>query len=508
MAKFGILFKKTSTSKANFLDTALEYLDENSEYSQEVKKKQRTISNQHNGFEKGVNYLQKEMEGSIQLGGYFNSLFYKETGQIPEKVDNESRKKGAYHIFQKHLKEKGSFKGYTAHKMVFSMSKELEKKCLEAGEQPEDILVSSMKNSIRNFQKKFHKGDQIGYAWGIHHDTDNIHIHVLMSNKTKDNKVVGMSQGLSGKCDYKRKTQRKEHIVDIKKWVENHEQNVWKYLDRKIEGLENSVVISRASSKNKDIVYAPSQKYIKEASLKLEDIASNYWDTVRKIEGNITAIKEVNTEISDSYTELKALNEKSKMVWESIRKDRESRWENRKKWYKNKTISIALKAHDSMKKVQENKTINSLVNQVSELKSNLKSDIDLLKTCKENYQTKVTTLKKEKSSIKGKYTQQLKKVENLRNSRLLVKYINNQASPKEFDMYVRARNDIKSNDKELKDSARNILDKLIISCKKYDKSEREDVHNKSHKKPINMNIKHFHSQEKYQKTEANNGREL
>ena len=176
MSKFPILFSKTSTSKASFHGNALEYLDENSEYSVKLKRTKRTKGK----IETGVNYLQKEMEGAVHVGGFFRKQLAIEVGRAPEKWTNLERKKGAYYVFQRHLDKHGSYYDRTAHKMIFSMSKELEKKCILAGKQPEEVLFKSMSNALSKFQKKFHKGDSLGWAWGVHHDTDNLHIHVLM----------------------------------------------------------------------------------------------------------------------------------------------------------------------------------------------------------------------------------------------------------------------------------------------------------------------------------------
>jgi len=46
---------------------------------------------------------------------------------------------------------------------------------------------------MRSFQEKFHPGDSVGYSYGLHHDTDNLHAHIFIHPRTRDGAFVGMS---------------------------------------------------------------------------------------------------------------------------------------------------------------------------------------------------------------------------------------------------------------------------------------------------------------------------
>ena len=43
------------------------------------------------------------------------------------------------------------------------------------------------------FSERFHPADSMGYAYGIHHDTDNLHIHVVLCPRTAKGAYVGCS---------------------------------------------------------------------------------------------------------------------------------------------------------------------------------------------------------------------------------------------------------------------------------------------------------------------------
>jgi hypothetical protein len=46
---------------------------------------------------------------------------------------------------------------------------------------------------MRSFEEKFHAGDSIGYSYGLHHDTDNLHAHIFIHPRTREGIFVGMS---------------------------------------------------------------------------------------------------------------------------------------------------------------------------------------------------------------------------------------------------------------------------------------------------------------------------
>lgn len=85
---------------------------------------------------------------------------------------------------------------------------------------PDAILYQSMKKVMRQFQEKFHPGDSIGYAYGIHHDTDNLHVHVALCPRTKEGRYVGCSTPKNPKHRDQMGYLRKCFEAQNRKWEE------------------------------------------------------------------------------------------------------------------------------------------------------------------------------------------------------------------------------------------------------------------------------------------------
>ena len=79
------------------------------------------------------------------------------------------------------------------HRLVFSMSREFHDALVRASRNPDTVLRGVIEQSMRSFQEKFHPGDSVGYSYGLHHDTDNLHAHVFVHPRTREGKFVGMS---------------------------------------------------------------------------------------------------------------------------------------------------------------------------------------------------------------------------------------------------------------------------------------------------------------------------
>jgi hypothetical protein len=78
-------------------------------------------------------------------------------------------------------------------RLVFSVSKEFHDAIAQAGRNPDMVLRGAIERTMRAFQEKFHPGDSVGYSYGLHHDTDNLHAHVFLHPRTRDGNFVGMS---------------------------------------------------------------------------------------------------------------------------------------------------------------------------------------------------------------------------------------------------------------------------------------------------------------------------
>ncbi len=75
----------------------------------------------------------------------------------------------------------------------FSISKEFHDTLVASGRNPDLALRGVIERSMRSFQEKFHPGDSVGYSYGLHHDTDNLHAHVFIHPRTREGDFVGMS---------------------------------------------------------------------------------------------------------------------------------------------------------------------------------------------------------------------------------------------------------------------------------------------------------------------------
>ena len=61
-----------------------------------------------------------------------------------------------------------------------------------------------MKKVMRRFNERFHPNDSIGYAYGIHHDTANLHVHVAICPRTENGSYVGCSTSRSNQSKHKK----------------------------------------------------------------------------------------------------------------------------------------------------------------------------------------------------------------------------------------------------------------------------------------------------------------
>jgi hypothetical protein len=73
------------------------------------------------------------------------------------------------------------------------MSTAFHDKLVATGINPDIVLRSSLKTVLNRFQQQFHPTDSIGYAYGLHHDTDNLHAHVAICPRTAKGHYVGLS---------------------------------------------------------------------------------------------------------------------------------------------------------------------------------------------------------------------------------------------------------------------------------------------------------------------------
>jgi hypothetical protein len=193
--KAGMIFARKTTWRSR-LD--LEYLDETS--SRKVSSRQRHDDGQKRTrpLRQFADYASKETLGQVHAGGFLHHLILiNEAGSrtAPSQLTNDERKRRISEAWFEHIRKfpTSSQNPVIQHRLVFSMSRETHDKLVDAGINPDRVLQSATKKIMGKFNERFHPADSIGYAYGIHHDTDNLHIHVALCPRTARGAYVGCS---------------------------------------------------------------------------------------------------------------------------------------------------------------------------------------------------------------------------------------------------------------------------------------------------------------------------
>jgi len=192
-------FKKTWRSRLD-----LEYLDETSGRKVEARLDQSRHEDRANPNEIGkklqqfADYASKETLGQVHAGGFLHHriLLNRDGSRTsPMALSNTERKKRICEAWMKHLQgfKTSSSNPVIQHRLVFTMSTAFHDKLVAAGVNPDIVLQSSLKTVLNRFQQRFHPKDSIGYAYGLHHDTDNLHAHVAICPRTANGAYVGVS---------------------------------------------------------------------------------------------------------------------------------------------------------------------------------------------------------------------------------------------------------------------------------------------------------------------------
>jgi hypothetical protein len=195
--KYGIIFARKSTWRSR-LD--LEYLDETS--NRKVSARQLHEGHSQDSrvrpLKQFADYACKETLGQVHAGGFLHDLIRVNadgTSTASSKLTNGERKKRISESWCRHLRKfpTSSENPVIQHRLVFSMSCELHNKLVAFGINPDRVLHSTMKKAIAKFAERFHPDDAVGYAYGLHHDTDNLHVHVALCPRTARGAYVGCS---------------------------------------------------------------------------------------------------------------------------------------------------------------------------------------------------------------------------------------------------------------------------------------------------------------------------
>ncbi len=234
--KNGQIFAHKSTARGR-LD--LEYLDEVSSRKISLRDEaelEKQIGRKLKGF---TSYASKETLGQVHAGGFLHDHIRRNpdgTSTAPTKLSNSERKRRITEAWKLHLAEfpTTAKRPVIAHRMVFSMSCEQHNALVAAGLNPDQVLHSSLKKVMNKFAEKFHPTDSIGYAYGLHHDTGNLHAHVALCPRTAKGSYVGCSTSRNAASKHKRQ------MDSIKQWFA-HENERWAELLSAPEKLSEHV---------------------------------------------------------------------------------------------------------------------------------------------------------------------------------------------------------------------------------------------------------------------------
>ena len=306
--EYGLLFKKTSTCYKN---PDIEYLDETSDYKLRILVKQGKITEEefrqkHDELERSISYLTKEKHGRVYAGGFIRDALLSKKATAPEKWTNEARKKAISSVIYKHLKHFGTYRKALGHKMVFSVSEDLAQRVEDSGLNLDNILGREVKKIMYEFQHKFHRGEKIGFAWGIHHDTDNRHVHVYLCNRTDKGKHVALSNPLKGKTP---EPGRKDQIGYMKERCVAAQKRILKQVQ---------LINSHEPARQEDIKIErnPSRNLSEDFAQKDQELEQQYQALIE--EENLLKLKHL--EINRFYTDYHLRKELISQGWEDVKK--------------------------------------------------------------------------------------------------------------------------------------------------------------------------------------------
>jgi hypothetical protein len=192
-----IVTKKTTwTSKVE-----VDYLDELSPKKQRQlrEKNMSAIGEKLRQFNE---YADKDNLGRVYAGGFFHKAVAQNpdgTFTAPANLPKDEVKRRLLKTWRHHLRKKSAPRGIVQHRFVISMSQPQHDLLVKGGLNPDAFLHERVRLVMKEFREKFHAGDSIGYAYGLHHDTDNLHAHIAVCPRSEYQRYVGLSEQLKQK---------------------------------------------------------------------------------------------------------------------------------------------------------------------------------------------------------------------------------------------------------------------------------------------------------------------
>lgn len=231
MKKIFILIKKNPIRICRSLD--ISYMDETSELKVKYKAADEGIplEEARRKIRDSIKYISKEECGKVHVAGYMRDRIVGIYNRVPENLSNLERIK----FVTGQIRNMPPYRDVLAFRLALSMDAEAEKIMREKGLNPEKILSDRLKRMMSRFQCEFYPGDRISYAYGVHHDTDNLHLHVILLGRTEKGRHVSFSSPIRGR---KRRYFQEDRLGFCKKELARPEKDL---LDRlsgdKVEGF-------------------------------------------------------------------------------------------------------------------------------------------------------------------------------------------------------------------------------------------------------------------------------
>jgi len=180
----------------------------------------------------GLPYLAKDDLGKVYVRGFLHDSVAQNadgTFQSPATLFTSEilqRLSKAWKVHSRKTRET-----HISHqRLVFSLSKEFHDAIAQTGRNPDMVLRGAVERTMRAFQEKFHPGDSVGYSYGLHHDTDNLHAHVFIHPRTRGGEFVGMSEQLQKKAARGAVSRHKNQLKFIRETARRRAAQVLKEL--------------------------------------------------------------------------------------------------------------------------------------------------------------------------------------------------------------------------------------------------------------------------------------
>lgn len=197
------IWKKTSTAKslAVMEGNIRAYMDETTK-PESAKYPNMTVSvvggtKDEEWLKSGIDYLTKEEKGRLKVFGFLRDDILAQTGEYPNRLDNNKRAIAAAEAWKLRLRDKGRREGRelqkVAHKFVLALNPKFCDQLVKAGKSADDVLTSVSRTLMRRYQEKYYPGEEISFIVGIHHDKKHIHAHLMVYPTTKAGQLLRVS---------------------------------------------------------------------------------------------------------------------------------------------------------------------------------------------------------------------------------------------------------------------------------------------------------------------------